>query len=661
MFNRRVIGHFILLLSLPSLARSGVPPPATDLGVPVTSANRISYKTAYRFGPAQLDLLCWTTTAESGGSFFAMNLATRELKVHPLHHLEAYPIVFGSDGRVYVGSTSGEVFSWDPVTDQWGPLGPPLFRWPGASLNHVRVLCEGKDGWLYSGSCNGERARINMFTQKVEKLPETPEKGQWYVSAVAMLPDGRIAFGCGYKARVFVYDPALGRDVGQWLPESWTKDGFCFNLLVGERVLYATHFPTGRRGAFDASTGKFLGEIPWPPDSNGQTWSRWSHSSGYGSSVDFFVLPGTNAAITCDGNTILRFDPTLAPKVTHVVPEQLDPSLDLAIRFEVTSDCRVLEYDLLHSRVVARYQAEPQRVERNIFSLGTGPDGKVYGGAYQSTLLFRCDPATDRTVVLGDHHPGWSGETYSYAVRGAELICASYTSGALVAYRPDSSWDCERGAMRNPRFLGFMGQQVYRPLSTSVSDDDGIWSVGPAGWGSVGGGIGRYDSDNKQMKTTALEDVPHTVLPLPDNQLLVCSDSLIRWWDATTNKPSSIVKLPFRCIDACMSGLGPGSVLMISGTHDLLVADVTRGGTARIVKTISLPFACARVIEWNGRIIVGGESGFATVDLTNGGIIHFCSSPLGSRWACAVTSGSVYFARGGHLMKAPLPEPGTGQ
>jgi hypothetical protein len=659
MFNRRVSTCFVLLLSLRSIAQPGDITPGTDLGVPITSANRISYKTAYGFGPGKLNLLCWTTTAESGGYFYALNITTRELKVHPLHHLEAYPIVFGTDGKVYVGSTSGEVLSWDPLSDKWGPLGPPIFNWPGSSLNHVRVLCEGRDGWLYAGSCYGERARINMVTRKIEKLPETPEEGHWYVSSVAMLPDGRIAFGYGYRARVFVYDPALGRDVGQWLPESWTKDGFCFNLLVGDRVLYATHFPSGRRGAIDASTGEFLGDIPWPPDSSGQTWSKWLHCSGHGSSLDFFVLPGTNAAITSDGNTIHRFDPTASPKTSTLAPEQLglDPSLDLAIRFEVTSDCRILEYDVPHSCVMSIHHVEQQKVERNIFALGTGPDGKVYGGGYQSTLLFQHDPATGRTIVLGDHHPGWSGETYSYAVRGAELICASYTSGALVAYDPAGPWDCERGAMKNPRFLGFLGQQVYRPLSTCVSDDGTLWSVGPAGWGSVGGGIGRCDPDQKRITTTALEDIPHSILPLPGNRLLVCSDSLIRWWDAETDGLLAESKLTFRAVDACRSGRGADSVLLATGNGELIVVDVSRSGVIQLLKKINLPLPCSRVLAWDNRIVVGGEKGFATVDLMAGKVEQFCNSPLGSRWACTLAAGSVYFAKGSHLMKVPLPKP----
>jgi hypothetical protein len=98
---------------------------------------------------------------------------------------------------------------------------------------------------------------------------------------------------------------------------------------------------------------------------------------------------------------------------------------------------------------------------------------------------------------------------------------------------------------------------------------------------------------------------------------------------------------------------------MLSGVHDLLLVDVNTAGTARIMKTIDLYFPCARVIQWNGRIVVEGEEGFATVDLTNGEASRFCTSPLGSRWAFVGVSGSVHFANGSHLMRAHLPKQGN--
>jgi hypothetical protein len=136
----------------------------------------------------------------------------------------------------------------------------------------------GQDGWLYAGNCTGQRARIHLTTGQVEPLPAIPEEGNWYVSSAAALPDGRIAFGLGHCARLFVYDPVQGRDVDQWLPPGWIEDGFCLNLLMGQRVLYATHFPSGRRAAFDTATGQMLGQPPWPIPARP---SKWVHSSGW--------------------------------------------------------------------------------------------------------------------------------------------------------------------------------------------------------------------------------------------------------------------------------------------------------------------------------------------------------------------------------------------
>ena len=439
---------------------------ARDLGIPVTSANLISYRAARGWGHDGGDLLCWVTTAESGGHFSAMDLGSGSVLTYPLNHLEGYPIVFGSDRRVYVGSTSGEVMRWDPRARSWGAVGKPLFAVPGRGVNHVRALCEGPGRWLYAGSCTGERARIHMDTAEVQKLPEPAEKGYWYVSAVAALPDGRIAFGFGHVARLLVYDPAKGKDTGQWLPQGWTEDGFCVNLLMGRSVLYASHSPSGRQAAFDTATGRFLGKVPWPDAVSGQQWSKWIHSSGYGSAIDFYLLPGTDTVVNCDGGRVYQFDPT-RPDLPASVPTAEfvpPPELELELRWSVTTDCRVLEYDARRLHVVRSLTPAQPTVARGLHGLGTGPDGKVYGGAFQSTMLFCHDPATGRTTLLGDHHPGWSGETYSFTVRGQELICASYTNGAIVAYDPAKPWECEVGRMINPRRIGFLGQRVYRPL-----------------------------------------------------------------------------------------------------------------------------------------------------------------------------------------------------
>jgi hypothetical protein len=636
------------------MSEKAAPMPARELGIPITAANRITAKTARGFGPDGHDLLCWTTTAESGGHFSAMDLQTGKVVTLPLNHMEAWPLVFGSDGNVYTGSTSGEVLRWNPRTDEWGPLGPALFQWPGASLNHVRALCEGRDKWLYAGSVYGERARLHMETGVVEKLPPLPETGNWYISAAEPLPDGRIAFGCGHKARVFVYDPAQGKDVGQWLPDEWTSDGFVFHIAVGKSVVYATHFPSGRRGAFDLQTGKFLGPVPWPPLTPGQNWSKW----GSGPTIDFALLPGTDTAVASDGKVVYQFDPRRPdlPPTRPLAGFTLPPDLELSLRYQVTSDCRIQVYDPIRNRLL-RVIAPPQpKVARNLFSLGVGPDGKVYGGAYQSTELFQCDPTTNAFKVLGDHHPGWSGETFSYAIWQDELICASYTNGAVVGYNPKKPWKSEVGNWVNPRRIGFFGQQVYRPLSICVAEDGKIWGVGPAGWGTSGAGVAWIDGKTGKTESAPLPESPNDIVALPGNRLLLCGNRLLRWWDGTANKELASAPPPAPLVSAEPLEAGKiGTRFLFATTNELLVVSTAEPGKVTVEKRFPTPIPCVRALVDNGKAVVGGPQGFATVDLQTGASEHFCSAPLGHRWAFVVAGGAVYFHNGPKLLTAPLP------
>ncbi len=126
---------------------SASPSPPRVLGVPIQDANLISYRLCPGYGRGGADLLCWTTTAESGGHFCALDLATGQLDVRAFHHREAYPIIPASDGCIYTGSTAGEVWryralggSWTIVARVW-----PVSAGPDA-VSHIRVLAEGRDG-----------------------------------------------------------------------------------------------------------------------------------------------------------------------------------------------------------------------------------------------------------------------------------------------------------------------------------------------------------------------------------------------------------------------------------------------------------------------------------------------------------------------------------
>lgn len=631
--------------------------PATDLGVIIKSSNLISYKIVHCSKRDGRDLLCWTTTAESGGYFSAMDLTTGEVISHPLNHLEAYPIVVGSDGIVYVGSTSGEVMRWDPAADTWGPLGKPLFAILGRWVNHVRVMCEGAGDWLYAGSCTGERARIHMVTGEIETLPDTPEEGNWYVDSIVRLPDDRIAFGYGHTARIFVYDPERGKDVAQWMPRGWTEDGFCDHLIVGESVLYAMHFPSGRRAAFNAFTGKFLGEVPWPRKQLTDMWSVWSHSAGHGGVYDFYLMPGTDTMFACDGKHVHTYN-ALQPELAETIPVDEftpPPELDLEMRYGMTTDCHILEYDNLRLNIVNTIKPPQPDSERVLYGVGVGPEGKVNGGAYQNTLLYCCDSETGNTQVLGDHHPGWAGQTYSFAIMGDELLCASYIQGAVVAYDPTKPWDSEPGRMVNPRRIGFFGQQVYRPFGLIVAEDGRIWSVGPAGWGSTGGGIAHMDPTTGKTESVALPEWPWDVIEIPNGRLLICGEEHLRWWDCRGNRQIGEIQPPVAVVTSALVELGPPAKILMASEREIMLVSVGEPGELDVLWKIDSPIQIARILVHEGRAVVAGPDGLAMLNMATKKVTVFCDTPLSNRFGIAVTAGKVFFHNEAHLMAASLP------
>jgi len=624
------------------------------IGTPIQVANTISYKVAPGYGVDGHDLLCRTTTAESGGHFFALDLATGELRTHPLNHLEAYPITPASDGMIYVGSTTGQIMRYDPKTDGWSPLAQAF---SGRGLYHVRCMTEGKDGWLYVGSCYGDRARCRMSDGAVEMLPPIAEAGSWYVSSCATLPDGRILFGLGHQCRMICYDPTQGRDVGQWAPEDWRSDGFCLNLLAGRDVVYATHFPSGRRGAFDALTGEFLGLAPWPAMASGVTWSKWSHSSGYGSGLDFYLDPETDAIVACDGEKVYRWNPKRPdlPATVALTDFQAPESLALEMRYSVQPEGEYLEWDALRLNVVKERTFPEPPAARGLFGLGVGPDGRLYGGAYQSMRLYRYDPRTSELKDLGNHNPRWSGEIYSMTVREGELITCSYTNGAVVAYDPGRAWECDAQAQVNPRLLGYFGQRVYRPVACCVAEDGRVWGVGPAGWGTTGGGVAFVDPETGQSGSAALPEAPFAVLPIAADRLLVCG-SMMRWWDTRANSELGSCAWP--------AGAAGGAVLLSAdpprvaycGAKALSVVTIGEPGEATVDRTLEAPIACEDLRPWrDGKLVVGGSEGFATVDPATGVWHHFCKSGLPTRYVWQVLGDQVYYGSGAQLYCVGIP------
>jgi hypothetical protein len=627
----------------------------TVLGTPIRVANLVSYRFLPGYGPDGHDLFSWTTTAESGGYFIVLDLATREVVMNPLGHLEGYPITPASNGNIYVGSSSGEIWRYGPAQQSWNVLAR-VWSAKADSVHHVRSLAEGRNGWLYAGSTFGERARIQMATGRVEHLPRIREPGSWYVSSTVALPDGRIAFGLGPKARIVVYDPVQGKDVGQWAPESWQADGYVLTMSLGRQVLFATHFPSGRRGAFDTTTGKYLGDAPWPSMSS--AWSTWGHSTGYGASRDFFVVPSTDTIGASDGRFVHLWSPLAAGRQESVPLDEFQAPgrLIAEMSYGVSSELRVVELDWSTRSVVREIPVPPVPAARRLFALGVGPDGNIYGGAYQNMHLFRYDPRTQDLADLGNHSPRWSGETYSFSIRRGELIAASYVNGGVVLYDPARPWQSGSGQEANPRFVGSFGQNVYRPYATTATSDGRIWGVGAAGWGTTGGGIAWLDPNSGETESRRLPDSSWMIAELDPATLLVASEGKLRWWDQKSNRELASSLYPRgRASDVALLRAGPQPLIAFCDAAGLHLASLRQPGRLQVIKSFPCPASCAKILWESGHLVVGGPNGIAELDPSSGKWVVLSNSPA-SRWAFVATPEAVYFTRGAELLTVPRPQ-----
>jgi len=333
---------------------------------------------------------------------------------------------------------------------------------------------------------------------------------------------------------------------------------------------------------------------------------------------------------------------------------QAAPTRLRELKYGVTTGLPVLEYDRCRLKAVREKTYEQPRVQRGLFGLGMGPDGCIYGGAYQSTHLFRYDPKTDKVTDLGDHNPGWSGETYSFCQRGQELVCASYTNGAVVLYDPARPWECDNVKQINPRFAGCFGQYTYRPLACTAASDGKVWGVGPAGWGSTGGGVSWVDPQTAKSGSTRLGTAPFAIGELEPGQLIVCDGAALRWWDAAKNVEIAHAAWPGGGAAAAALMVAPDvprpARLAVLDAQNLHVLRLPEPGKAEVEVTTPLPFAASRVL-WDGTKLIIGGAGVAEFGPATGQWTKLCAAGPGCPYAFVATAEGIYFTSGPNLYR----------
>jgi len=127
-----------------------------------------------------------------------------------------------------------------------------------------------------------------------------------------------------------------------------------------------------------------------------------------------------------------------------------------------------------------------------LFTVGAGPGGRIYGSTAMPLEMFDFSPATKTLRHLGNP-TGVGGEIYSFATDGRLLYLCAYPGGFLTIYDPNKAWDYGTKPEHNPRGFGSMGDGHLRPRAMVMGPDGRVYVGSLPPYGQVGGALGVYD------------------------------------------------------------------------------------------------------------------------------------------------------------------------
>jgi len=351
-----------------------------------------------------------------------------------------------------------------------GPLSSEMGSW-GFTVDH--------ENRIYLGSYyNAHLLRFDPRTEKWEDLGRPAGGKESFICAVTTAPDGKIWGGTFPSAKLFSYDPKTGvsEDFGRMDPDQF----YCYPTAGEDGLIYcAIQFEKMDIVVFDPEkktrTSLILGERRKPGrvtlvrGKDGRIYSKLPISD------QWFLVE--------EGKRLVEVPPSGVPLVPKALPDGrvfsfVDNNL-LRIENPATKE---------RKEISLKYEA----VGAYIYVVGTGPDGKIYGSTMLPLQLFVYDPQNHSLANLGKASVA-NGEVYSLGSLDGKLYLCSYPEARLSVYDPGKPIRFGDDEDANPRDLGPMGGDLYRPRTMITGPHGKVLIGGYPDYGLLGGAIAVYD------------------------------------------------------------------------------------------------------------------------------------------------------------------------
>ena len=522
----------------------------------------------------------------------------------------AWAFITGPDGKIYLGTWDGAlILRFDPRQPQ---KGIEVVGKPSSSEDYLWQFDIGKDGKLYS--CTYPNAKLVSFdpaTGKMEDLGRM-HPSEMYARNLAVGSNGKVYVGIGTaKGDLVVFDPAT-REHHSILPKG-----------LPDAPGASTVIPTRR--------------------SDGAVYATW-------------------------GSILLHVEDEA---VTRVSAAPDPPPLKLRDGREVTVFGRgtFSVRDPRTGKVVERTFKYAGAGDQ-IFVVGVGPGGAVYGSTVMPLEVFRYDPRAGRSEHLGAM-PG--GEVYSMLENAGKLYLCYYGGAVMNLYDPAKPvWKFGTGADCNPISFGGVGDGHLRPRAMIRGPGGLIYIGSEPPYGQLGGALGVWDPrQNKTIENYRNLITNQSIVSLayePKSGLIFGGSAI--WGGGGTRATEKEARFfafdPKQKRKVFEAALAPGAAnypatLAADGKVFTTVRDrlfVFDPQTMRVTRTSSLPGAQTEISLGRHRsgMLVGLTAGAVyAVDTSKGEVVHTAPAPTHINCGFALTDEAVYFGSGSALWRYWLP------
>jgi len=374
---------------------------------------------------------------------------------------------------------------------------------------HPWGLAIGPDKCVYIGTAGD--ARQGGLLLKFD--PRDPDKGlvnlgkmadsETYVWALAAGEGDESVYGCSYgNGKVTSYNTQTGEmtDFGQMREgQQYTrpivvgKDGWVYTAAGTTDPDYIALDP--RTGEHGSSRPEDIAGTPIPELAKGG-WGRFRKG------VDGHAYQQDNG----------KWYRLLAGKAEPIADAELPPAQVLSLKdgrqLAGVAPEGVWTLKDPETGETTRGEFEYRSAGMEAFVIGQGPDGCIYGSTMLPLWLFRTDPKTGQSEVLGNPSRA-GGELYSVLSLDGKLWMLAYPGSYVSSYDPGKPWNFGDGPEHNPRNFGSMGDGHLRPRALILGPEDKLYVGSFAPYGELGGAMGVFDPVEGKVTESTRHLIPN--------------------------------------------------------------------------------------------------------------------------------------------------------